>query len=101
MPAISGGSSRSTSNDHYEGIHGLFLQVDEIPRPVGVSRTPREDAGKNLAHGALGADICGGASANLEEAGGHNKTPLFNLLPLLDIEMVDPAALYTYGVTRL
>jgi hypothetical protein len=24
----------------------------QVPRPVGVSRTPREDAGKNFAHGA-------------------------------------------------
>ena len=36
--------------------HRAFIEPDrvtvQIPRPVGVSRTPREDAGKNLAHGA-------------------------------------------------
>ena len=36
--------------------HRAFIEPDrvtvQVPRPVGVSRTPGEDAGKNFAHGA-------------------------------------------------
>jgi hypothetical protein len=38
-------------NEHRASFEPDRVTV-QVPRPVGVSRTPREDAGKNFAHGA-------------------------------------------------
>jgi hypothetical protein len=41
-----------TNRDHVSASFEPDRVTVQVPRPVGVSRTPREDAGKNFAHGA-------------------------------------------------
>ena len=52
-------------NEHRAPIEPDRVTV-QVPRPVGVSRTPHEDAGKNFAHNAK----------NMADVGGTRQSPI-------------------------